>query len=53
MQENPRLVFIGWGAINSRVGELLRKRRTRLDIVAIATANTPEARAQLPAGIPS
>jgi aspartate dehydrogenase len=52
MQENPRLVFIGWGAINSRVGELLRKRRTRLDIVAIATANTPEARAQLPAGIP-
>jgi aspartate dehydrogenase len=52
MQKKPRLIFIGWGAINSRVGELLRKRKTQLEIVAITTANTPEARAQLPKGIP-
>jgi aspartate dehydrogenase len=48
----PRLIFIGWGAINSRVGQLLQQRKTQLEIAAIATANTPEARAQLPAGIP-
>jgi aspartate dehydrogenase len=47
-----RLVFIGWGAINSRVGELLRQRRTPVEIVAVATIDTPEARALLPQGVP-
>lgn len=52
MQKRPRLIFIGWGAINSRVGDLLRARKTPIEIVAIATANTQEARAHLPASIP-
>jgi aspartate dehydrogenase len=47
-----RLVFIGWGAINSRVGALLRQRQTPVEIVAIAAIDTPEARAQLPQGVP-
>ncbi len=52
MHPPPRLVFIGWGAINSRVGEILTRRQCPVDIVAIATSDTPEARAKLPAGIP-
>jgi len=52
MRRRVRLVFIGWGAINSRVGALLRQRGTPVDIVAIATIDTPEARAALPEGIP-
>jgi len=46
------LVFIGWGAINSRVGELLRRRGTPVEILAIATIDTLEARDQLPQGVP-
>ena len=49
MQESPRLVFIGWEFACRRTPP---KMRTRLDIAGIATANTPEARSQLPAGIP-
>jgi aspartate dehydrogenase len=52
MQKRTRLVFIGWGAINSRVGALLRRRETPIDIAAIATIDTPEARAALPQGVP-
>src|SRR6185312_9441302 len=52
MRRRVRLLFIGWGAINSRVGALLRQRGTPVDIVAIATIDTPEARAALPEGIP-
>jgi aspartate dehydrogenase len=52
MNRPARLVFIGWGAINSRVGELLRQRQVSIEIAAIATADTPEARAQLPIGTP-
>ena len=52
MQRPARLVFIGWGAINSRVGALLRQRETPVEIAAIATMDTPEARAELPEGIP-
>jgi aspartate dehydrogenase len=52
MHSPPRLVFIGWGAINSRVGEILTRRQCPVDIVAIATSDTPEGRAKLPRGIP-
>jgi aspartate dehydrogenase len=50
MQKPARLVFIGWGAINSRVGTLLRQRETPVEIAAIATIDTPQARAELPHG---
>lgn len=46
MKKNVRLVFIGWGAINAHVGALLA-----LDIVGIATIDTPEARASIPRGV--
>jgi aspartate dehydrogenase len=52
MQKPTRLVFVGWGAINSRVGALLAERETPVEIVAIATVDTPQARAALPSGIP-
>ena len=51
MRNRPRVVFIGWGAINSRVGALLAERKTAIDIVGIATIDTPEARAALPPGV--
>src|ERR1700743_3807979 len=47
-----RLVFIGWGAINSRVGALLLQRKTPVEFVAVATIDSPEARPQLPPGVP-
>ncbi len=34
-----RVAFIGWGAINSRVGSLLRERSAPVDIVAVATSS--------------
>lgn len=52
MPKRLRLVFIGWGAINSRVGALLTQRKTAVDIMAVATIDTPEARAKLPADVP-
>lgn len=52
MPKPARVVFIGWGAINSRVGQLLIARQSALEIAAIATIDTPEARSQLPAGVP-
>jgi aspartate dehydrogenase len=52
MQKPTRPVFVGWGAINSRIGALLAKRGTPVEIVAIATVDTPQARAALPSGIP-
>ena len=42
-----RTVFIGWGAIGSRVGDLLAKRGAPVEIVGVATIDTPEARAGL------
>jgi aspartate dehydrogenase len=52
-QKKPvRAVFIGWGAINSRVGSLLTDRNAPVDIVGIATLDTPESRAGIPTGIP-
>lgn len=47
-----RIAFIGWGAINSRVGALLAQRRTPVDLVGIATVDTAEARSAIPSGIP-
>jgi aspartate dehydrogenase len=51
MKRNVRLVFIGWGAINAHVGALLALRKTAVDIVGIATIDTPEARASIPKGV--
>lgn len=43
-----RLAFIGWGAINSRVGELLRERASPVDIVAVAAGKSSGARTAWP-----
>ena len=51
MKKNVRVVFIGWGAINAHVGALLAQRKTAVDIVGIATIDTPEARASIPEGV--
>lgn len=51
MKPPLRLAFIGWGAINSRVGELLQQRSCPVEIVGIATLDTPGARAMLPPGV--
>src|SRR5262249_59475400 len=47
-----RTVFIGWGAIGWRVGDLLAKRASPAEIVGVATLDTPEARAAIPPHIP-
>jgi aspartate dehydrogenase len=51
MKKNARVVFIGWGAINAHAGALLARRKTAVDIVGIATLDTPQARATIPEGI--
>src|SRR5258708_10411351 len=51
MKKPAPVVFIGWGAINAHVGALLARRRTAIDVVAIATLDTPEARASIPKGV--
>ena len=43
-----RAAFIGWGAINVRVGALLAQRNAAVEIVGIATIDTPENRAAIP-----
>jgi len=50
-RKRVRVAFIGWGAINMRVGTLLAQRHAAVDIVGIATIDTPENRASLPPGI--
>jgi aspartate dehydrogenase len=50
-QRSIRAVFIGWGAINARVGALLAQRNAAVEIVGIAALDTPEARAAVPQGI--
>lgn len=52
MTKPARIAFIGWGAINARVGALLAQRRSSVEIVGIATIDTPAARAAIPNGIP-
>jgi aspartate dehydrogenase len=46
-----RVVFIGWGAIGSRVGDLLAQRRSPVAIVGVATIDTPAARAAIPSDL--
>jgi len=43
-----RTVFIGWGAINTRVGALLAQRNAAVEIVGIASIDTPANRASIP-----
>ena len=47
-----RVAFIGWGAIGSRIGQLLRARQSRVSIIGIATIDSIEARALIPTGVP-
>lgn len=47
-----RIIFIGFGAINSRVADLLKARNAPVDIVAVATKDDPAERARIPAGVP-
>ena len=47
-----RTVFIGWGAINSRVGALLAQRNAAVEIVGIASIDTPANRASIPPDVP-
>ncbi len=47
-----RVMFVGWGAIGSRVGDLLARRSSNVDIAGVATIDTPAARALIPSGIP-
>src|SRR3954454_3695972 len=44
-------VFIGWGAINSRVGALLAARNAAVEIVGIGAIDTPESRASVRLGV--
>lgn len=47
-----RLCFVGWGAIASRVGELLAERQPdTVEIVAVAVRDPGRERAGLPAGV--
>ncbi len=48
MSRRIRTVFIGWGAINARVGALLAQRAAPVDVVGIATRSSV-ARATFPA----
>jgi aspartate dehydrogenase len=51
MPRNLRVVFIGYGAINSRVGELLKKRGAPVEIAGVATRDDPAERARIPQGV--
>ena len=44
-----RLAFVGWGAIATRVAELLTERQAAIDIVAIAVRDAAKARPDVPA----
>lgn len=52
MHGRLRIVFIGFGAINSRVADLLKARNAPVDIVAVATKDDPAERSRIPAGVP-
>lgn len=51
MSRKLRVVFIGYGAINSHVGELLKKRGAAVEIVGVATRDDPVERARIPQGV--
>jgi aspartate dehydrogenase len=48
LKRRLRTVFIGWGAINTRVGALLAQRNAAVEIVGIANIDTPANRASIP-----
>ena len=50
LKKRLRTVFIGWGAINTRVGALLAQRNSAVEIVGVAAIDTPENRASIPRG---
>src|SRR5262245_56665969 len=52
MSRNLRVVFIGFGAINSRVADLLKQRGAAIDIVGVATKDDPVERGGSPSGVP-
>jgi aspartate dehydrogenase len=52
MPRNLRVVFIGYGAINGRVGELLKQRGAPVEIAGVATRDDPVERARIPQGVP-
>jgi aspartate dehydrogenase len=52
MQARLRVIFIGFGAINSRVADLLKQRGAPVEIVAVATKDDPAERARIPSGVP-
>ena len=52
MRRPLRVAFIGFGAINSRVGDLLARRASPVEIVGVATKDDPAERARIPAGVP-
>jgi aspartate dehydrogenase len=52
MNGRLRVIFIGFGAINSRVADLLKARNAPVDIVAVATKDDPAERARIPEGVP-
>ena len=51
MSRKLRVVFIGYGAINSRVGDLLKTRGAAVEIVGVATRDDPAERARIPQGV--
>lgn len=52
MPRNLRVVFIGFGAINSRVTDLLKQRGAAITIAGVATRDDPVERGRIPAGVP-
>ncbi|HEY6831054.1 MAG TPA: aspartate dehydrogenase [Pseudolabrys sp.] len=50
MSKHLRVVFIGWGAINSRVAALLAQRKAGIEIAGIAVRNVHGDRADFPRG---
>jgi aspartate dehydrogenase len=51
LKQRIRAVFVGWGAINGRVGALLAQRNAAVEIVGIAALDSPESRSAIPQGI--
>lgn len=51
MTGRARVVFIGWGAINTRVAALLAERRSAIDIIGVVTTGKTKQRIGLPDGV--
>ena len=51
MKSDPlKVAFVGWGAVNSHVAELLKKRSANVQIVAVATTDASKQTRAIPAG---